>query len=268
MVPDVDVVSSALESAVRDLTEGKDVAVAFSGGLDSGIVAALTGRYANSVMLYTVGLEDSYDVRMARNMSSRLGMRWRHILLDEKELISGLREMMLVTGTSNPLMLAFETPPFHVCKNCDEDLVIGGQGSDELFAGYSKYVGLGAEELSEMMSGDMISLLGPTMEHEKKVADHFNKTILYPFLDDRVVSAVRELGVEAVMSKEPESRKRMLKEVARLQGYPFMVDTEKKAAQYGSGTMDLVRRICKSKGIRYSDLVDQIRSDLWDSAGV
>lgn len=262
MASNIEAVSTALESAVKRLTEGKDVAVAFSGGLDSGIVAAITGRYAKSVVLYTVGYGESYDVRMAREMSEKLGMDWIYIPIYEDDLVNSLKEMISITGTSSPLMLAFETPPFYVCKNCKEELIIGGQGSDELFAGYSKYVGLGKDELTDMMAEDMSKLTGPTLEHEKKVADHFGKRILYPFLDESVLSAVRGLGVEAIMPKDADSRKMLLKDVALYQGFPFISNKGKKAAQYGSGMMDAVHKICKEKGVRYSELVEQIRSEL------
>ena len=61
-----------LDGAVRSMTEGRDVAVAFSGGLDSGIIAVLTKRYARSVKLYTVGTADSYDVQASRDMCQQL----------------------------------------------------------------------------------------------------------------------------------------------------------------------------------------------------
>lgn len=258
----VEIVSAALESVVRDQTEGKDVAVAFSGGLDSGIVAALTKRYANSVMLYTVGYGQSYDVRMAKEMSAELGMDWTYIPIGEEDLISSLKQMMRITGTVSPLMLAFETPLFYVCKTCKESLIIGGQGSDELFAGYSKYVGLDIGSLERMMGEDMGSLKGPTLHHEAKVADHFGKTILYPFLDDRIVNAVSGMGIEAVMPKDQDSRKMLLKDAALYQGFPFISNKGKKAAQYGSGMMDAVHSICKKKGIRYSELIEQISSEI------
>ncbi len=258
----VETVSATLESVVRDLTEGKDVAVAFSGGLDSGIVAALTKRYAKSVMLYTVGYGQSYDVRMAKDMSAELGMDWTYIPIGEEDLISSLKEMMRITGTVSPLMLAFETPLFYVCKTCKESLIIGGQGSDELFAGYSKYIGLDIESLKRMMGDDMGSLKGPTLHHETKVADHFGKTILYPFLDERIVSAVSGMGIEAVMPKDQDSRKMLLKDAALHQGFPFISNKDKKAAQYGSGMMDAVHCICKKKGIRYSELIEQISTEI------
>ena len=80
----------ALDSTVRSMVSGKDVAVAFSGGLDSGVIATLCKRYARSVKLYTVGVEGSYDVRESEELANVLGMEWVHIPIDEHSLIDCL----------------------------------------------------------------------------------------------------------------------------------------------------------------------------------
>lgn len=59
----------AIVSAIRSEVEDQDIAVAFSGGLDSGLVAAISKDYARSVTLYTSGRDQSYDVVMAQEMS-------------------------------------------------------------------------------------------------------------------------------------------------------------------------------------------------------
>jgi len=255
-------IGKALEESIRESVEGRDMAVAFSGGLDSGIVAALTKRYAGSVTLYTVGYGDSYDMRMAEGMASDLGMELVRLPITEENLIESLKEMISVTGTSSPLTVAFETPLFYVCRDCREDLIIGGQGSDEIFAGYSKYVGLPDAELKAMMAEDLEKLKGPTLAHEGKVAAHFGRTILYPFMDPRVTGAVSAVGTDVLRPVGKDGRKTVLKEVATEMGYPFIADKQKKAAQYGSGMMDAVRRICRSKGMTFTELVEELRPGL------
>jgi len=99
---------NALVSAVKSQVQGEDVAVAFSGGLDSGLVAAIAKEHARSVTLYTSGKDNSYDVVMAREMSEKLGLPWLHIPLNEDNIEARLREMISITGTSSPLTLSFE----------------------------------------------------------------------------------------------------------------------------------------------------------------
>ncbi len=258
--------ASAFDSAVRRLVSGKDICVAFSGGIDSALSAAVAGKYANSIRLYTVGTEDSYDVRKAESMSGILGMEWERIPLDEDSVLDALRSMIEITGTINPLVLSFEIPPYMVCANCPGKLILGGQGSDELFAGYSKYKDLTGEDLKARMAEDRVSLEQVTLPHEARMSAALGKTLLYPFMDTGLISSVQCMGVDAV-TPSLRGRKALLKDIASGLGFGFLADTEKKAAQYGSGAMDLIHSVCRKRGgMRYSELVEQLAAEILPSA--
>ena len=80
----------SIVEAVKTNVEGKDVAVACSGGLDSGLVSALAKRYARSVTLYTCGTSNAFDVAMAKDLSEKiekvLSARAAENLSDKKAL--------------------------------------------------------------------------------------------------------------------------------------------------------------------------------------
>ncbi len=255
---------NALISAIKSQVQDQDIAVAFSGGLDSGLVAAIAKDYARSVTLYTSGKDKSYDVVMAQEMSEQLGLPWLHIPLTKENIEPRLREMISITATSSPLTLSFELPLFFVCRTVREKYVLGGQGSDELFAGYSKYIGLTDEELDRMRKADLGKLISSTIPHETKIADHFGKKILYPYLDPLVAMQVNAMDLKELKPVDQDHRKMLLRQIARNLGYPFIADKKKKAAQYGSGTMDLVREVASDKGMTYSQLVEQIYKEIFE----
>ena len=249
----------ALEDAVCSAVSGKDVAVAFSGGLDSGIVAALTKEYAREAVLYTVGSKDSHDAGEAEDSAEELGMRLVHITITEDDVLEGLREMIRITGTKDPVTLSFELPLFFVCGECREKEIIGGQGADELFAGYSKYVGLDGDALRKMTADDMRKLSESTLPHESKVAAHFGKRIHYPFLNEKVKEEAARLSAGLIVpADDPASRKRVLRDVAGMMGYAGISAKEKKAAQYGSGAMAMIKKICRSRNVTYAELIESI----------
>ena len=201
---------------------------------------------------------------MAQEMSEKLGLPWLHIPITEENIEARLREMITITGTSSPLTLSFELPMFFVCRTVHEKYIIGGQGSDELFYGYNKYVGLPDDELERARKSDLGKLITSTIPHETKVADHFGKKIFYPYMDPLVTMQVNAMDLDVLRPKDGDSRKMLLRDIARDLGYPFIADKRKKAAQYGSGTMDLVREVAKNKGMTYSELVDSIYRDIFE----
>jgi asparagine synthase (glutamine-hydrolysing) len=100
--------------------------------------------------------------------------------------------------------------------------------------------------------------------HETKVADHFGRKILYPYLDSLVTMQVNAMDLKELMPADQDHRKMLLRQVARDLGYPFIAEKKKKAAQYGSGTMDLVRKVASDQGLTYAELVDKIYKEIFE----
>ncbi|MCL1984506.1 MAG: asparagine synthase-related protein, partial [Methanomassiliicoccaceae archaeon] len=249
----------SLDEPIKREVLGKKAAVAFSGGLDCGIVAVLCKRYAD-VTLYTAGIEDSYDLRAGEEMASVLGLPWKGLLISEDDLEDVIREMIGITGTVNPITLSFEVPLYYVLKFSDEDIVLGGQGADELFAGYSKYIGISADRFSDMVKDDMARLLDVTLAHERTAAAHFGKRMIYPYLSDGVVDLVNRIGINGV--SEGEVRKPLLRDAARSLGQPELAERPKKAAQYGSGTMVAMRSMAKKRRMTVREMITDMARDI------
>ncbi|MDR0791309.1 MAG: asparagine synthase C-terminal domain-containing protein [Methanomassiliicoccaceae archaeon] len=246
---------SSLEAPIRKAVSGRKVAIAFSGGLDSGIVAVLSKRHGD-VMLYTVGVMDAYDVKAAAEMSGILGLPWRHLELTEDALEKELPEMIRMTGTVNPITLSFEVPLYFVLKHSDESIVLGGQGADELFLGYAKYVGLSEEQFNTVLKEDMAQLMNITLAHEHAVAREFKKTVVHPYLDEKVVDLVNRIGRSGVSADDV--RKPLLRDAARVLGHPELAEKPKKSAQYGSGTMTVLRSMAKKRNMTVREMIIQM----------
>ncbi len=127
--------ATAMEEAVRRSCEGKEVAVAFSGGMDSGLLAALASRYARSVTCYTCGTDGSFDVSAGRELAETLGLPWVHCRIAEDTIGEDIRQMILATKVSDPFTVSYDLQLFTVCRQAGEPVVLSGQGSDEYFGG-------------------------------------------------------------------------------------------------------------------------------------
>lgn len=258
MIANSEHIRLSLESAVKEATSGKKVAVAFSGGVDSGLIAVMAHMYADNVELYTVGTDRSYDVTNSENSASQLGLKWNHIKLTEENIEPILREMIRVTGTVSPLTLSFEVPTFCVTKYCKEKHVIGGIGADELFAGYHKYIGMAEQEFLEARDKDMKKLLTSVATHEDKAAEHFGKNIYRPFTNPDVMAIALSIPFVEIEPRDEISRKKLLRAIALDMGYGFLAETKKKAAQYGSGTTELIKSISKKNGMMQSEYISKL----------
>ena len=126
---------NAIESAIRRSCEGKRVGIAFSGGMDSGLLAAVASKYAKSVTCYTCGTDDSFDVAAGRELAGILGLPWVQCRISEDNIEDTLREFILATKVSDPFTISYDLQLFTVCREADERVIISGQGSDEYFGG-------------------------------------------------------------------------------------------------------------------------------------
>lgn len=241
-----------LKKAVSEIATPEGAGVLFSGGLDSSIVAGLLARHG-PVTLYTVGTEGSYDLKAGQEGAEILGLPWRGIVVKEQELLDAVKHIIRLTGTVNPIIISFEIPLYFVSKYAKEHLLYGGQGADELFAGYARYIDMEGSELMQQMDADMAKLMDETLAHEKSIAGSFGKEVRYPYLHPHVVEMVRRMPMEEKMSGDV--RKAVLREVARMMELGDLAERKKKAAQYGSGSMRTMKAAAKSRGTTVRSLV-------------
>jgi len=253
--------ASAIEDSVRRAVEGKDIAVAFSGGLDSGLVGALSMKYASSVRMYVAGIPGSHDVEAATSAAEMLGADLEVIEVMPDDAMVLIKSQMSDTGMTNPLVLAFTSPIYCVLKHCKDSIVAAGQGADEVFGGYNKYVSVPDEGLKDAMKADADRFWAQTYPHEKKIADLFGKTVFRPYFDDTVTSLMAAASPSEIRPS-PEDRKKVLCDAATYLGYGFLASRPKKAAQYGSGILDAVKEQCRKEGMQYNEFVSRTAQEL------
>ncbi len=254
--------SNTLISTVSENVKDKDIGVAFSGGLDSGLVAAIAKSSASSVTLYTCGTSKAYDVVMAEDLSSKLDLPWVHVKISKSDIEKRIRDFITATGISDPFTISYELQLFSVCSEAKEKLIMTGQGADEYFMGCAKYVNQKPEDFLVLKDEGVERLMKVSVPCELDIAKHFGKKLFYPYLEKDVVNAVGSIDPEILIPQDMDSRKSVLREIAVELGFPYIAERKKKSSQYGSGTTDLIRGIAKTKGMMYNEYIASVYDDV------
>ncbi len=131
-----------LEDAVRlRLRSDVPIALSFSGGTDSGTIAALAAHHA-PLRCYTIDYDTPQDpspeVAIARQVASQLQLPWEHIQFDYRsDLLTGLRTAYRDFDQPCQQLPLVYSRRLHDVMSERCRVVLSGNGADELFTGYT-----------------------------------------------------------------------------------------------------------------------------------
>ncbi len=251
----IDNLNTAFRNAVSKLVENTTrCGVLFSGGIDSSIVASVASEYTD-VTLYVTGVSNAHDIKTARSAAAQLNLPAIEIHLVESDIENAVPAVKRIISSINPVEISYELPLFFVAKNSREKILLSGHGADELFAGYAKY--LNAENLTKELDSDLATLSTVGILKSKKTAAYFGKELRAPFLEPEVIDVCSKIPVEYKIKNGV--RKYILREFGRTLGFPEEIITcKKKAAQYGSGIMAVMKGLAKRNGMNLGEYLEKI----------
>jgi asparagine synthase (glutamine-hydrolysing) len=134
---------SRLEESVQlHLMSDVPLGVLLSGGLDSSAIAALTQRAVSQpIQTFAVGYSETKfsELGYARQVAEALGTDHREVVVGMDEFFAALPK--LIWHEDEPMAWPSSVPLYFVSKLAAQEVkvVLTGEGSDELFAGYERY---------------------------------------------------------------------------------------------------------------------------------
>ncbi|MFX1504493.1 MAG: asparagine synthase C-terminal domain-containing protein [Promethearchaeota archaeon] len=256
----MEIIQNKLIEIIGKHRNASSVGLLYSGGLDSSIIAKIMVSILEptTILLLSVGLRDSYDIKTAALGSKKLGINLHKCYLTEDRVMKAIRSLKHLNIIQHPVALSIAIPIFlgmqKIANDFDTRTIFLGQGADELFGGYQKYAEIyqsnGGEETRKMMNDDLQSLQNDQIISERKIALHFGLDIIYPYLDSSIIKQAKMYPISAHIEQAPQGeliRKALLRKLAQNIGLPLEITRQpKKAIQYGSGTVKLIRKIVKS----------------------
>ncbi|MFO8016298.1 MAG: asparagine synthetase B [Candidatus Woesearchaeota archaeon] len=291
----------ASEAVMKRLPE-KKFGLLFSGGVDSGFLALLLKRqsekaYAEgmrgagrSFTCYTAafgsgGMKEAEDLRYAKRAAKLLGLKLRIVKIKERDIEKHLKRVMDIIEDDDVMKIGVALPFYLACREAKKDgcrAIFSGLGSEEIFGGYERHA-MAAEKKSGKRGGEKSGkdkgekngtdsvneecLKGLLKMHERDtyrddtVAMHNNLELRLPFLDrDLVKYALKIPGRYKISHGQT---KMILREAALREGLDRETAMRKKrAAQYGSNSHKVMRKLARKRGFRrVSDYVGALRGD-------
>ena len=233
----------SIERSVTNAVAGHPkVAVAYSGGLDSSVLAALAKRETD-VRCYTACTPGSHDARNAPAHAEADGFALDILELTYADVKRLAALAVSVLGSNDPVRVGYTIPLLSVIHASREGTILVGNLADELFAGYAKYESV--HDPTHLMRIDLEKALSEI----NSLVDYANcehKHIAAPFASKGVFEAAASIPLSRMIG--PQGRKLILRDVAREIGLAAY-DRPKKAAQYSSGVAKAIERMAKRKGL-------------------
>lgn len=138
----IDELYSLLYKSIESrLTETeRPIGCLLSGGLDSSLIVSIASKINPNIRCFTIGLENSPDVRSAKIVSEYLDVNLCTIPFDIKTAINTIPDVVKCLETYDITTIRASTPQYFIAnyirKHTDIKVVLSGEGSDEIFSGY------------------------------------------------------------------------------------------------------------------------------------
>lgn len=254
------------ESVNERVQHIKRVAMAFSGGLDSSVLASLAKSCNVDTHLIYVGMEGDLGMHDAERTAELLDLPLHVKTFAREDVEEVLRMVLWLIEEPDALKVSVAIPFYWIAQLSDGiglNVLLAGQGSDELFGGYHRYLreyeSSGVKGLEDALYRDVTSSYMVNFERDNKVCAFHNVELRLPFADYDLIHFSLSLPVNLkIASTEDQLRKRVLRKVAKRLGLPSTVYNMRKGAiQYTTGVDRVLRRLAKEKELSLKGLIEK-----------
>ncbi len=260
-----------LETSIRRRVLGtKEIAVAFSGGLDSSVVAFLASKCPVDVHLVHVSLEDRPETEETKRAADELDLPLQVYLFREADVEKVVSNVVELIEEPDPVKASIGVPFYWTAEKTVEagfKVLLAGQGADELFGGYQRYVNEyllhGAEAVRKTMFDDVVGIHESNIERDAKICGFHNVELRLPFASYKLAEFAVALPVELKIERRAGSlRKLVLRKVAENMGLPSsIVEKPKKAVQYATGINGALKKLAKKQEATVAEYINKLFLD-------
>lgn len=240
------------KSVLQRVGDLDEIAVVFSGGVDSSLLTLILNEISENknlkIKLYAVGDKNSKDVKAAKLVANKLNLPLKIHDVTLEIVEENLESVVKAIGDTNLMKIGVGMTIYLACNMIKEDgikVAISGQGADELFGGYNRYLeSYKNNTLDKDLRYDIENMYHVNLERDDACSMINGVELRLPFLDKKFVQYCVNLPVKYKISGSDDLlRKNILRKLALKLGLNHeIVYRPKKAAQYGTGIDKILRK--------------------------
>ncbi len=244
----------AVEERMTDV-DIEGLGVYLSGGLDSSVVAAIASEISSKpINTYTVGIEGSQDIKYAAIVAERIGSKPHVYTYGLDDMLEVLPSVIYHLESFDCAYVRSSIPNYIAARfaaNDGRNLMLTGEGSDEIFAGYSYLKTLDSEEEITVEIENFIKNLSRTgLQRVDRMNSAHGLDCRVPFLKPALLELVQQFPLDWKLhdfdaDKDEPVDKWILRRAFEKELGSKVAWREKQQFDQGSGSSDMLTEVAE-----------------------
>jgi asparagine synthase (glutamine-hydrolysing) len=222
------------------------IAIFLSGGVDSSIILYEAIKHHPNVTAFSIGSQDSQDVKIGKRLCSKLNVPFVHVPIDSATLLKSIPDVVWSIESFEPNHIRGGTLSFFLSKEVAErgfKIALCGEGADELFGGYREFgIALEAGDSEDAIRGlferFVKELYKTQLQRVDRTSMNFTLEVREPYLDKRILDFSYSLPITKKIGISSEGKwfnKSILREAYRGILPDWITSREKVVLSMGAG---------------------------------
>ena len=212
------------------------IAVLLSGGIDSSLILKYALKYHPNVTAFCVGEKNSEDLFYARNIANNFGVKLKTFDPKNIDIKNELEKFIYVGETFEPNHINTLGLSYYISKVIHDNgikIALAGEGSDEIFAGYSEFKSIKDKKELQSQLLRYINLLHRTqLQRVDRTSMAHQVEVRVPFLDKKLVEYA--MSIDPLLKIKKNQTKWILREAFRDELPDYIIERKKMAFPVGA----------------------------------
>ena len=265
-----DLLQLLVESVSIHTTGLSSVAVGFSGGLDSAIIAKMAKDAGVDVLLTTIGVGRTLEMIQAESAAREIGLPIVVRELSRDDVEQSVDRVLWLIEDPSLMKVSIAVAIYWTTRVAAENgrsVILLGQGSDELFGGYKRFATIlgehGAKSCEEAISQSISQAHEVNYQRDEQAVSSLRVELRLPFATRRMTELALRVPLKMkVRSPSDGLRKWVLRDAAIKLGMSSKIALRpKRAIQHASGIEKVIRDAAKRHRLPPSEyLVERLQA--------